>query len=773
MPKGASKGRAVLSPLLWVVLVACGDAPDAGLEAGASSGFVGAAACAECHPRETEAWSGSHHDRAMQEAIAGVVLGDFDDVTFEHRGETTRFFRRGDGHFVETRGPDGALAEYEIEYAFGVEPLQQYLVGLPEGRLQALTVAWDARPSGEGGQRWFSLHPDEDIPPGDVLHWSGAGNRWNTMCAHCHSTNLRKGYDLESDRYDTTWSDIDVACEACHGPGADHLAWVEAGADAGEPSGLVRDLSPSTARWVMDDARGIARRDPPRVSHTEIETCAPCHSRRSLLSEDGFDGGFLDAHRPALLDDGLYFADGQIHDEVYVYGSFLQSRMFAQGVSCGDCHEPHSLALRGTTESVCAQCHDPARFATEAHHHHAPETPAARCVSCHMPSRTYMEIDDRRDHSFRIPRPDLSERLGAPDACDTCHADRGSRWAAEAVRTWRGDGAPPPRHFGEALAAGRDGVSGADRLLRALVADEEAPAIARATALMELAALGGPTVRTAIEESGRDAEGLLRMATARAAESRPPPERIAFLRPLLKDPSRAVRIEAARALAEVPISQWSPEDRRALERALDEYRAVQRLDADQPQAHVNLGLLHLARGEAEQAEAAYRRALTVGDYFVPAYVNLADLHRAQGRDDEAEPLLRRAVELAPESAMAQQALGLLLVRLRRPDEALTALGTSARLAPEQSRFAYVYGVALTSVGRTDEALAVWSGALRRHPHDAQLLVALVTTHRDAGNFGRALRHGRTLDSLQPGDEALGRLLAELEQACAAAGDCPE
>jgi len=709
----------------------------------------------------------------MQEARVDTVLGDFDDVSFEHRGQTTRFFRRGDAFLVRAQGPDGAFGEFEVEYTFGVDPLQQYLVRLPQGRLQALTVAWDARPVSEGGQRWFSLHPDEDIPVGDVLHWTGPASRWNTQCAHCHSTNVRKGYDAEDGRYETTWSDLDVACEACHGPGAGHVAWAEAGADAQRANELVRDLSSAPAQWVMDDARGIARREPPRTSHAEVETCAPCHSRRSLLSEDVFGGAYLDAHRPALLEEGLYFSDGQIRDEVYVYGSFLQSRMFAQGVSCGDCHDPHSLALRGSTETVCAQCHAPARFASEAHHHHTPGTPAARCVSCHMPSRTYMEVDARRDHSFRVPRPALSERLGAPDACTACHAERSAGWAAEAVREWRGEGASTPRHYGAVLAAGRDGVSGSDRLLAALVGADDVPAIVRATALMDLAALGGPALPPAIGEASRDPDALLRIASASAADGLPPAERIGPLRPLLTDPLRAVRIEAARALAEVPASEWSREDRLTLERALDEYRAVQRLDADQPQSQVNLALLHLARGEIEQAEAAYRRALAVGDYFVPAYVNLADLHRAQGRDAQAEPLLRRAVALAPESAEAHQALGLLLVRLRRPDEALEVLETSARLAPDRSRFAYVYGVALSSVGREDDALTVWANALRRHPHDAQLLVALVTTHRDAGHFGRALGYARVLDALRPGDQALQGLLAQLEQACAAAGDCPQ
>src|SRR5262249_38939425 len=170
--------------------------------------------------------------------------------------------------------------------------------------------------------------------------------------------------------------------------------------------------------------------------------------------------------------------------EVYEYGSFIQSRMFRAGVTCSDCHEPHGLRLRADGNAVCAQCHLPAKFDTAAHHHHAPATEAARCVSCHMPSRTYMLVDPRRDHSFRVPRPDLSAAIGTPNACSGCHRNQPPRWAADWIGRWYGPSSPSRRaHFAPALDAGRRGLLTASKDLAALVSDPAQPAIARATAL--------------------------------------------------------------------------------------------------------------------------------------------------------------------------------------------------------------------------------------------------------------------------------------------------
>ena len=728
-----------------------------------SATFVGADVCGECHAREAQRWRGSHHDRAMQIADVETVLGDFAEARFTHYQSTSRFFRRDDGFFVETEGADGKLAEFEVAYTFGLEPLQQYLVRLPGGRLQPLNTAWDSRPLEQGGQRWFHLYPDEPIPHDDMLHWTGRVQNWNQMCAACHSTGLHKGYDLAADVYDTTWQELDVACEACHGPGSSHMAWARLGAAPGD-DGLAVDLvADSRSQWHFVPGEPIAQRSGPPAGGVELATCARCHSRRTPLRESSARGKpFLDSYRPALLDEALYFADGQIQDEVYVWGSFVQSPMFAAGVTCSDCHDPHSLAVAEPPEAICAGCHRAEVYATPEHHQHAAGSAGASCLGCHMPARTYMGVDPRRDHSLRVPRPDLAEKLGTPDACTMCHTDRDAAWAAQAALQWWGDERRRTPHYGELLHAGRRREPGAGEGLVQLVADSREPAIVRATALRLLQGFAPTVAAPALERALRDADALLRMAAAETAELQEPGARLDLLRGALRDPVRAVRIEAARALVGVPAAQWDASSRRAFEAALGEYRAVQRLDADTPAAHVNLGLLHVRNDALEQARMEYETALRLAPWFVPAYVNLADVERRQGDDAAAEATLRRAIERAPANAAAHFALGLTLVRQHRADEALATLARAAGLDPAQSHYSYVYAVALHSGGRTTEALGVLARARARHPGDPEILLGQSLFSRDVGETQAALAHARALVELAPDDPAAAQLLRELE-----------
>ena len=699
------------------------------LEPPAAATFVGAARCAGCHASEAALWRGSHHDLAMQAASPETVLGDFSGARFSHAGVTSTFFVRDGRFFVNTDGPDGALTDFEIAYTFGVEPLQQYLVRLPGGRFQALAVTWDTRPASAGGQRWLRLQPGERAPAGDPLHWSGLGLRWNTSCAECHSTELRKGYDAARDAYETRFAEIDVACEACHGPGSQHVAWAEAGAAGGDLGLSVR--FEERARWAFAGGAPIAHREPPLASHAELETCAPCHARRSTLREGRRPGEpFLDTHRPALLEPGLYEADGQMRDEVYVWGSFLQSRMFAAGVTCSDCHEPHSLALRAEGDALCAQCHRPAVFAAETHHRHAAGSAGSACVACHLPARTYMEIDVRHDHSFRVPRPDLSVAIGTPNACTDCHAERPAAWAADAVARWFPDGRSGTPHYGVALDAGRRRRPDAARALAGLASDPAVPAVVRATALSLLDAGSGADASDALRRALADPDPLVRLGALEGARTLEPGARLAAGVKLLRDPRLAIRIDAARALADVPAGHWQPADRARLAAVLGELRTALALDADRPEAHLTLAALALAAGDPDAARRAYERALALAPWFVPAYVNLADLERASGRDAAGEGWLRRALALAPELAAPHHALGLWLVRAGRLDEAEAELAQAAALAPEDARFALVHALAVEAQGDRARARALLEAALARHPGDAELEAALAELARE-------------------------------------------
>jgi tetratricopeptide (TPR) repeat protein len=712
--------------------------PGAGWRGGAAHApqgtFVGRAACAACHAREDSLWRGSHHDLAMQPATAATVLGDFKSAKYTHFGVTSTFTTRDGKFFVNTDGPDGAMHDYEIAYTFGVYPLQQYLIAFPGGRYQALNVVWDTRPAKEGGQRWFHLYPKEAVAHDDVLHWTGAYQNWNFMCAECHSTNVAKGYDAATNSYHTTFSEVNVSCEACHGPGSAHAAWAKTGAKTGDPGLPVRMRDSVPATWIVDAATGLPHRSTPRTSSAEVEMCARCHARRSVLAAEYTPGRPLaDTHRPSALEDRLYFADGQIREEVYEYASFRQSRMYHNGVTCSDCHDPHTATIAAPVDAVCARCHAPAKFAVESHTHHKAGGGGSSCVACHMPTRDYMVVHARHDHSIRVPRPDLSAALDAPNACAGCHANKGAPWAASAFAKWWPKRAAEP-HFGEAIAAGRRGAQGGIAALAALAGDSTVPAIVRATAVELLARSVSPQSLPAIQRALWDSDPLVRDAAIGAASSLPPADRVPMLAPLLTDSVRLVRADAARALAPAAPSMFKPDQRAAFPAALSEYREEQRVNADRAEARLNLGAFFAETGQLDSAAAEYQTALKMNPALLATYVNLADLYRQQGRDADAERTLLDGLARAPkgEGAELQYALGLTYVRQKRMADAVTPLAAAAKLAPDNARYALVLGLALQRLGHNDEAKAVLERALARHPDDRELQSAYVSLVRPNG-----------------------------------------
>jgi tetratricopeptide (TPR) repeat protein len=660
------------------------------------AGYVGSRACAECHSAESDAWGASQHAAAMQVANEQTVLGDFREAKFTHFGDASAFFRRDGRFLVRTDGPDGKPGDFEVRYTFGVYPLQQYLVDIGGGRLQVLSVAWDARPASAGGQRWFHLYPNERISHLDELHWTRRQQNWNYMCADCHSTDVQKNYDAATDTFATRWSEISVGCEACHGPGSAHLSWAEAAA-RGDRNGGTNGLTVNfgdrkAASWSIDPSTGNASRSRPRGSDTEIDVCAQCHSRRGQFS-NGYRPGenLLDHYLPAMLAAGLYYPDGQQRDEVYNWGSFLSSRMYSKGVTCGDCHEPHGGKLRAVGNAVCAQCHLASKYDAPGHHFHEAGTAGAACVSCHMMTQTYMVIDPRHDHSFRIPRPDLTAQLGVPNACNRCHDDRTPQWAAAEIRR-RATGARPGfQDFAEAFAAADRGDPSATIALSQIVANIDESAIARASALERLALLGGESALLSGEAGLDDESPLVRHAAIGVFDGVPADQRLAVA-PLLSDPLRAIRMRAARVLAPVPESELGAAAA-AFAKAAGEYVAAERFNADRPEDRTNLGGFFAERGRFMEAEAEFRAALKLDPLFVPAWVNLADLMRARNREPDAEALLREALDRAPDDAALHHSLGLSLVRQGKREEALRELKRATELAPGNQRFAFVYGVA--------------------------------------------------------------------------------
>ena len=749
--------------------------PPVTAQAAAAATYVGSETCAGCHQAEAKLWDASQHKAAMAHATDNTVLGDFNDASFDYFGVHSRFFRRDGKFMVETDGPDGKLAVFEVKYTFGVDPLQQYLVEFPDGRLQVLALSWDSRPKDAGGQRWFHVYPDEEIRHDDVLHWTKLNQNWNFMCAECHSTGLRKHYDANTDRFATSWAEISVGCETCHGQGSNHAAWAHDrksfwpfGRHEDPNKGLLvafderRDVS-----WPIDPNSGTSRRSrAPAALRKEVESCGLCHARRAGFDEDWVPGRSLSqTHVVEPLARNTYHADGQIRDveEPYNYTPFKQSKMFAAGVTCSDCHEPHSSKLRLSGDAVCTQCHTTEKFADTKHRHHADVDPKPACISCHMQARIYMVVDPRHDHSFRVPRPDVSVRLGTPNACNGCHGDKSPQWAAASVEQWFGPARESFQNYAAAFHAARDDAADAAALLAAVAADNNAPAIARASALSELAARVSPANIGAARSGLADPDPMVRIGALDMLENLPAGQTWPWVSPLLADPVRGVRIKAAALLAAVPTASQPKADRTRFDAAAEEFVAAQRSNAERPEARTTLANFFAQRGRTAEAETEYQAALTLSPQYPTAAINLADLYRQLGRDGAGETALRTALAASPRDAGLHHALGLTLTRLKRPDDALAEFRRAAELEPAQPRYQYVYAVALHSAGRATEAIALLKQTLQNHPANAEILSALISFNRIAGDAASALGYAEQLAAITPDDRVLMGLIGELRR----------
>jgi tetratricopeptide (TPR) repeat protein len=658
--------------------------------------YIGSEKCASCHKQEYDLYKNSDHDLAMKHADSTTILGDFNNSAFTHFGITSKFYKKDDRYFVFTEDQNGEMKEFRVNYTFGYFPLQQYLIEFNNGRIQCLPLCWDTRPKSEGGQKWFHIYGNEKITHKDILHWTRVNQNWNYMCADCHSTNLKKNYDPVKNDYKTTWSEINVGCEACHGPGSLHEEWAkkkEIYADILYPNkGLTKIFDkPADRNWLMNNSTGIAELQESKRNDNQIETCAPCHSHRSKINDDiKPNESFLDNYIPSLLDESLYFDDGQIKEEVYVYGSFLQSKMYHAGVVCSDCHQSHSTKVFSKGDEQCFKCHLPDKFANNSHHRHKKESEGARCVNCHMPTRTYMQIDKRRDHSFRIPRPDLTERIGVPNACNQCHEDKSNTWAVDNYENWYGK--KEETHFGEIFYSARKGDPEVYNKLIALIENENLSAIVRATAISLLANYPKENSAEIITKYSQHPEILIRLSAV-ATSGMLPPEHRSFLFENLSDSIKSVVITAAQNLANIPTQNLSLEQKELLEKSLKGYVHSQEINSDHPSARINLGYFYFASGNFNESEQQYKKAIELEPLFSPAYINLSDLYRETKRDSLGKEILLNGLKLIPEDASLNFSLALLEIRNGNKTEGLNLLKKAATNDPGNSYYRYVYEIA--------------------------------------------------------------------------------
>ncbi len=653
--------------------------------------FVGSESCKTCHEKEFKSWEGSHHDQAMKIADSTTILADFNNTTFTHNKVKNSFFKKEGEFYVNTEGPDGKYYDYKIVYTFGFTPLQQYIVQFPNGEYQCLLTAW-----GTIEKKWFHLQPNLDIIHDEWINWSGGSQRWNTMCADCHSTNLHKNYDSKTTTYNTAYSEINVGCEACHGPSSKHNAYYK------NPDDNVIPVKLDMANFLP--------------SKILVDKCARCHSRRSQITKVfDYKGEFLDHYYPSLIEGPVYELDGQIKDEDYVYGSFIQSKMYSKGISCKDCHDVHSLKPIKKGNDLCLTCHVPA-YNEPSHHYHKVNTDGVQCVNCHMTGKYYMGNDFRRDHSFRIPRPDQTVKYKTPNACNGCHTDKSAKWASDFIV--KKYGAKRQDHFSDHLLKGYfEDLNG----FKELFSNASYPEIARATALKQYSnqPLSSDEI-LALTTYLKDSSAMVRKETVQALERIGKTDLSNKIMPLLMDSIRVVRISAARYF-NMTAEDMGTDD--GFKKANKEFLEELDMNSDFASGQQQLALYYQAKGNVDAAVKAYKRAIEIDNRFNMARMNLALLYYQRGLIKECEALYLKVIEQEPEFSQSYYMLGLLYNETGNDKKAMGYLKLATEKEPANMNAFYNYALKLQQEKKNAESIKIINGALKIFPNNERLLYA--------------------------------------------------
>ncbi|MBI9070174.1 MAG: tetratricopeptide repeat protein [Melioribacteraceae bacterium] len=720
--------------------------------------FIGREKCRDCHKKEYDSWLGSHHDKAMDIANDTTVMGDFNNAEFEYDGIKSRFYKKDGKFWVYTNGPGGKMGDFEITHTFGYTPLQQYLIPFEKGRYQCLPIAWNT----EKG-KWFSLveaaYPDQSPAPSDWLYWTNNGQNWNGMCAECHSTNLQKNYDPVTKTFNTTYSEIDVSCEACHGPGSKHEEWAQL-PEMARPVNTNFNLAVKTS--------GITNKE-------YVDLCVYCHSRRSSLDKLTYDNRHaMDIVIPRVLDEN-YFPDGQILEEDYVYGSFIQSKMFDSDIQCNDCHDVHSGKRLFENNELCTQCHKTEIYNTYDHHFHKKKGEkgnpiklkdktyevgeGALCANCHMPAKYYMGNDLRNDHSLRVPRPDLTMSIGVPNACNQCHEDKSAKWADEYVTKWYG--VKRKAHTGTTFAAARNADPKVLKDLIRIIKDGLYLPIVRATAISLLQNYNNNESLEAVKWAMKADEPIIRYNSVQVFNSADADELKKYLVPLLSDPVRSIRMEAGFKLSVLPKGNLATDKNKLLNDVINEYMTAMNYSADFAGSRFNLGILYANLQDFKKSISNYYEAIEIDSLFYPAKVNLAVVLNKAGKNDEAETILRDLIMTHPEIHDSYYSLGLLLAERQKYDEAIVYLEKASELLPERPRILYNLALILQFQKKDEAAELNLIKAIKISPDNFDFLYALADHYIKNNQFGKALKISNQIKikfpSSQTGDQLLNYL----------------
>ncbi|MBU2870915.1 ammonia-forming cytochrome c nitrite reductase subunit c552 [Colwellia sp. E2M01] len=719
------------------------------LQPAISAEFTGSKTCINCHQQAYKDWQGSHHDMSMKHADKTSVLGDFNNASLPSSNKeltkTSRFFKKGEQFWVNIQGEDGKFHDYQIKYTFGYTPLQQYMVEFDDGRVQLIPFAWDSRSKADGGQRWFNLYPDMTKKYQEFF-WTNTGQNWNYMCADCHSTNVEKNFDLKTNTYNTTYSEVNVACESCHGPASDHITWagknIKSSSDElnqQSNKGFIRNLAKSVSNWKMNANKKTLAPESIDHSSQQVLVCAQCHSRRTQISNNDHvkDNAFGERYLLDLISNENYHADGQVYNENFVYGSFLQSKMYKNGVVCSDCHNPHTAELKMPVETLCLQCHQADNYATQKHHKHQKTPATVQCVDCHMPKTTYMKIDARRDHGFHIPTPNLAKKLGTPDTCLTCHEDKDSNWSANKVNAWYPHSVvEDEKDFAPIFAAmnltlTEPQLLGTTGELSRIAQNKAYSNIIRASALTKMANTSNTNTIIAIARAAKDPDEYIRLGAIDGAQSMASSERWRILSPLLKDEVLIVRTSAAYSL----VTLWdhlSIEQKNQLMPALNEYMTSQRYNSDRSFAHSNMGIVFAYQGDFVEAEKAFKAGIAIEPSVAQTYLNLSQLYHQMGENNKSIDALLQGQQANPSYAGLAYALGLAYIRAKNYQNAANALAKATILEPQNSHYFYVYGLSLEKIRPNDAYKALYkSYQLSNNPQSLYALCEMQIRHQSS------------------------------------------
>lgn len=678
-------------------------------------GYMGDLNCVECHEQAYKDWKGSHHDLAMQVANDSTILGNFDNFKISLDKVGYHFFKDGEKFFVEVKEIDGSIVKYQITYAFGYTPLQQYLVDFDKGKKQVLRVTWDTVK-----KKWFHQYEGQTIATHDWLHWTKRAQNWNTMCAECHSTNLKKNYIVEKDSFNTTYSIINVSCESCHGPGVDHVTWANEGKKGKDP-------------WAGQG----------KLQTEQLNICAPCHSRRSKLTENLIPGqNYTDQYLLQNLTTDFYHGDGQFKEEDYELGSFMQSAMYKNNIKCNDCHNIHSLKLKKSGNALCLQCHVP-KYDTPEHHFHKQNTEESLCINCHMTSKYYMGNDLRRDHSFRVPRPDQSVVYKTPNACTGCHKDKTDQWAADYVIKWYG--AKRKDHFSDLLLLStKEKLSDMERnKIEGFINDLNYPAISRATAIDNLNYEHIDQLN-ALLPALNDASPLVRYYALIKFRNLPLPERLSLAVKHSSDATRLVRIGAAQLAIGLDTNTLLTGEQATLKKSQSELETMILTNADFATGRLQLGDYYLQKNDLGSAIKHYKMAIYLDSLLLPVYSNLASAYSLNGENDKAYQTLNTYVRLDPRSAHPYFLRALVSFEMNQKENAVNDLIKAIQLDPQDSRIKYNLATYYYQEKQFAKAVPVIKDALKIDPANPDYKYLLALIYQAQGNTEAGLKIMREL-----------------------------